>query len=132
MSCIQFINPWRHIDAKQWTDKLTSPELAQNYKEDGNRHFQAKKYHLAIENYTAGIKENSPDSRMNAILHANRAAAHFRLQNFRLDQGLNFCQEQSIYWYIQQILIGFVHDKVIPERLHWGSQAGPKPLQGCT
>ncbi|CAG0879853.1 unnamed protein product [Darwinula stevensoni] len=64
-------------------EENTKTDLAQNYKEDGNRHFQAKKYHLAIENYTAGIKENAPDLSLNAILHANRAAAHFRLQNFR-------------------------------------------------
>ena len=46
-------------------------------KEDGNEMFKRKKYKDAIDLYTAGLAERSLDTELNAILHCNRAAAHY-------------------------------------------------------
>lgn len=57
---------------------------AVSYKEDGNRNFKISKYRWAIDNYTAGIKCLPKDRQLNAILYTNRAAAQFRIGNYRL------------------------------------------------
>ncbi|VDO99974.1 unnamed protein product [Soboliphyme baturini] len=49
------------------------------YKEDGNRNFQQKKYHQAIDCYTAGIRLDPSDKQLVSALYGNRAAAHFYL-----------------------------------------------------
>ncbi|KAK6179972.1 hypothetical protein SNE40_012209 [Patella caerulea] len=56
---------------------------ADNYREDGNDNFKKKLYRIAIANYTEGITSNSPDRQLNAVLYTNRAAAQFRLGNYR-------------------------------------------------
>ncbi|KAL4236928.1 Tetratricopeptide repeat protein 4 [Mactra antiquata] len=56
---------------------------AEAYKEDGNYEFKKKKYKIAIDNYTEGIKCNCPDKLLNAILYTNRAAAQYHMENFR-------------------------------------------------
>lgn len=53
------------------------------HKEEGNRHFAQKKYRLAIDAYTKGIRRACADSQLNSILYANRAAANRRLGNLR-------------------------------------------------
>lgn len=50
---------------------------AEAYKEDGNHEFKKKQYHIAVDNYTEGIKCKCPDKQLNAILYTNRAAAQF-------------------------------------------------------
>ncbi|XP_045158938.2 tetratricopeptide repeat protein 4-like [Mercenaria mercenaria] len=62
---------------------------AEAYKEDGNHEFQKKKYRIAIDNYTEGIKCLCPDKQLNAVLYTNRAAAQFHLENYRT--ALNDC-----------------------------------------
>ncbi len=52
---------------------------AEAYKEDGNKNFKLKKYRLAIDNYTEGIKCKSRNKELNAVLYCNRAAAQFWL-----------------------------------------------------
>lgn len=53
------------------------------YKDDGNYEFKKKKYGIAIENYTEGIKIRCPDKLLNAILYTNRAAAQYHKGNYR-------------------------------------------------
>lgn len=56
---------------------------ANSYREEGNDLFKKKKYRVAIENYTEGIKSKSPDREQNAVLYTNRAAAQYHLGNYR-------------------------------------------------
>ncbi|XP_052776924.1 tetratricopeptide repeat protein 4-like [Mya arenaria] len=56
---------------------------AEAYKDDGNHEFKKKKYHVAADNYTEGIKCKCPDRLLNAVLYTNRAAAQFHIGNFR-------------------------------------------------
>ena len=52
---------------------------AKVHKDEGNDFFKNKKYREAIDEYTEGIKQNSSDLTMNAVLYCNRATAHFYL-----------------------------------------------------
>lgn len=52
---------------------------AKVHKDEGNDFFKKKKYREAINEYTEGIKQNSSDSMMNAVLYCNRATAHYYL-----------------------------------------------------
>ncbi|KAF6020773.1 TTC4 [Bugula neritina] len=61
----------------------TLVEKATNYKEDGNRNFKNSKYRWAIDNYTVAIECKCSDLQLNAICYTNRAAAQFRLGNYR-------------------------------------------------
>ncbi|EEC06387.1 hsp90 co-chaperone cns1, putative [Ixodes scapularis] len=64
------------------TDMNGPDELAENYKEDGNNNFKLKKYRWAVASYTEGLKQKCTNTELNAQLYCNRAAAHFRLQNY--------------------------------------------------
>lgn len=73
-----------------------SPEnLALSYKEDGNNNFKLKKYRWAIDSYTEGIKVGCHNRELNCQLYANRAAAHYRLGNFR--SSLSDCKSALQY-----------------------------------
>ncbi|KAK4336850.1 hypothetical protein RND71_043399 [Anisodus tanguticus] len=61
----------------------TNEELAENYKKDGNLNFKAKKYQIAIDCYTEAIKLKPKSNELKSILHSNRSASHFHLENFR-------------------------------------------------
>ena len=50
---------------------------AEAFKDDGNYEFKKKKYDVAVDNYTEGIKCRCPDKQLNAILYTNRAAAQY-------------------------------------------------------
>lgn len=50
---------------------------AEAFKEDGNVEFKKKRYDIAVDNYTAGIKIKCPDKTLNAVLYSNRSAAQF-------------------------------------------------------
>jgi len=58
-------------------------ELAINYKADGNNNFKLKKYRWAIDSYTEGIKIETVSAEVKCQLYTNRAAANYRLGNFR-------------------------------------------------
>lgn len=64
----QFINPHPSFT-----------EQAKSLKDEGNEYFREKNYQKAIVSYTAGLKKNSTDLDINAVLYTNRAAAHFHL-----------------------------------------------------
>ncbi|KAL3993683.1 TPR repeat family protein [Acanthocheilonema viteae] len=54
---------------------------AEKYKIDGNKHFEYKKYHWAINRYTDGINQRCTDRSLNSVLYANRAAAQKHVGN---------------------------------------------------
>lgn len=63
--------------------EVNGPEgLAEQYKADGNNNFRLKKYRWAVASYTEGIKQKCSNVELNAQLYCNRAAAHFRLENY--------------------------------------------------
>ncbi len=65
-------------------------ERALKLKNDGNIMFKANKYKNAVMSYSQALKENIDDDKeLLSILHANRAASHFYLKNFR--SALNDC-----------------------------------------
>ncbi|KAJ8388498.1 hypothetical protein AAFF_G00133740 [Aldrovandia affinis] len=64
-------------------DDRPPEEQARTFKDEGNDYFKEKKYKRAILSYTEGLKKKCCDSELNAILHTNRAAAHFHLGNMR-------------------------------------------------
>ena len=93
---------------KYGEDDNSKDELAQNYKEDGNRHFKLKKYRLANQFYTAAIDQKAKSKELNSILYANRSASNFYLENYRsslLDAlrsvELNFSNEKAVKRVIQ-------------------------------
>ncbi|KAL3869098.1 hypothetical protein ACJMK2_041823 [Sinanodonta woodiana] len=111
---------------------------AEAYKEDGNFEFKKKKYPIAIDNYTEGIKSKSPDKELNAVLYTNRAAAQYHLGNYKssfqdcviarkfkpdhlkaIVRGAQCCCEmrkydECIYWCDAALMID-PHNKVILE-----------------
>uniref|UniRef100_A0A6Q2WUS6 Cns1/TTC4 wheel domain-containing protein n=1 Tax=Esox lucius TaxID=8010 RepID=A0A6Q2WUS6_ESOLU len=58
-------------------------EQAQSLKDEGNEYFKERNYKKAIVSYTAGLQKKCSDCNVNAVLHTNRAAAHFHLGNMR-------------------------------------------------
>lgn len=66
----------------------TPEELALSYKEDGNFNFKHKNYRLAVIGYSEGIKVRCGNAEIEASLYNNRSAAHWFLQNYRLDLNL--------------------------------------------
>ncbi|XP_013978860.2 tetratricopeptide repeat protein 4 [Salmo salar] len=82
------IDPMKHpelaaIQSIIHDDDRPLEEQAESLKDEGNDYFKEKNYKKAIVSYTAGLKKNCSDSNVNAILLANRAAAHFHLGNMR-------------------------------------------------
>lgn len=64
-------------------DHNSPQEMAQNYKEEGVHHFKYKRYRLAVSSFSEGLRAKCTDSELLAQLLNNRAAAHYRLGNFR-------------------------------------------------
>ncbi|XP_054690174.1 tetratricopeptide repeat protein 4 isoform X1 [Grus americana] len=58
-------------------------ELARMYKNEGNEYFREKDYRRAVTAYTEGLKKQSEDAELSAVLHTNRGAAQFYLGNYR-------------------------------------------------
>lgn len=82
------IDPIKHpdlacIQSIIHADDRPPEEQAKSLKDEGNDYFKEKNYQKAIVSYTAGLKKNSADSDLNAVLYTNRAAAHFHLGNMR-------------------------------------------------
>jgi len=67
----------------------SNDDNALSFKEDGNKNFERGKYRWAIDNYTEGIKCRPVDRLLNAVLYTNRAAANYRIGNFR--SSMNDC-----------------------------------------
>lgn len=65
------------------TEENTREELAENYKVDGNFYMKHKKFRMAIIAYTEGLQQKCTNEDLNAVLHNNRSAAHYFLQNYR-------------------------------------------------
>lgn len=65
--------------------KSTALERAQRYKEKGNAAFAGgqERWSEAVDLYTKGLAERADAPDLSAVLHGNRAAAHFSLGNYR-------------------------------------------------
>ncbi|XP_066017202.1 tetratricopeptide repeat protein 28-like [Pocillopora verrucosa] len=50
--------------------------------QQGNKEYRQGDFHRALQLYTEGLQLNCKDNRLTARLYNNRAAAHFRLENF--------------------------------------------------
>lgn len=61
----------------------TPYDRALAHKDDGNQFFKKKNYKKACLAYTTALKQWCQNSELLAILHTNRAAANFHLQNYR-------------------------------------------------
>lgn len=70
-------------DLKYSPEENSPEELAANYKEDGNFNFKCGKYRFAVASYSEGLKARCSDELLNTQLLSNRAAAQFRIGNFR-------------------------------------------------
>ena len=70
-------------DLKYSPDENTPEELAANYKEDGNFNFKCGKYRFAVASYSEGLKARCTDALLNTQLLSNRAAAQYRIGNYR-------------------------------------------------
>ncbi|CAK8691715.1 unnamed protein product [Clavelina lepadiformis] len=67
----------------QYDPDDTPYEKAMAHKKDGNFQFKCKQYKRACLAYTEAIKAKCDDNDLMAVLYTNRAAANFRLQNYR-------------------------------------------------
>ena len=99
---------------------------ALSYKQDGNKNFELGKYRWAIDSYTEGIKCRPTDQLLNAILYTNRAAANYRIGNFR--SALNDCIEARKFKsnHLKAIARGamcYVELKLFPEAIAWCDEA---------
>jgi len=99
---------------------------ATSYKEDGNKNFQLGKYRWAADSYTEGIKCRPTDQTLNAVLYTNRAAANYRIGNYR--SALNDCIEARKFKsdHLKAIVRGalcYVELKLFSECIAWCDEA---------
>ena len=57
-----------------------APEIAQNFKEQGNEYFQGKRYREALGFYTQGVDAKPENGQLRAALLLNRAACNLELR----------------------------------------------------
>ena len=74
-----------------WLKEIVLLGRAKVHKDEGNDLFKKKKYRGAIDEYTEGIKQNSSDLTMNAVLYCNRATAHFYLGRISVVIYKSYC-----------------------------------------
>lgn len=58
-------------------------EIAENFKNQGNELFKAKRFFDARAIYNKGIDVKCDDKKINELLHSNRAACQLELKNYR-------------------------------------------------
>lgn len=61
----------------------TPEELAENFRESGNRAFSIRRYHDASEYYTQALRQSCTNSALNSQILSNRAQAQFMIKNYR-------------------------------------------------
>ena len=59
-----------------------SPEIAENFKEQGNDYYKGKRYREALGFYTQGIDAKPDDQRLQEALLCNRAACNLELREW--------------------------------------------------
>ena len=59
---------------------LCAPEVAQNFKEQGNEYFRGKRYREALGFYTQGVDAKPQNRQLRAALLLNRAACNLELR----------------------------------------------------
>ncbi len=60
--------------------ELLFPEIAQNFKEQGNEYFVGKRYREALGFYTQGVDAKPSDNSILEALLCNRAACNLELR----------------------------------------------------
>ncbi|CUS24428.1 LAQU0S16e01486g1_1 [Lachancea quebecensis] len=70
-------------------------EIAENFKNQGNDLYRAKRYRDAREIYNRGIDINCDDAKVNESLFSNRAACELELKNYR--SCINDCKRALQY-----------------------------------
>lgn len=99
---------------------------ALSYKEDGNKNFELGKYRWAIDSYTEGIKCTPTDPLLIAVLYTNRAAAHYRIGNYRsaLNDSIEArkCKSDHLKAIIRGALC-YVELKMFTEAVAWCDDA---------
>ncbi len=63
-------------DLKFNPDENTYEDVAKSYKDEGNFHFKAKKYRLAVANYTEGLRLKVPGLIIFVICLNQRCSSH--------------------------------------------------------
>jgi len=61
---------------------IFTPEVAENFKEQGNEYFRGKRYREALGFYTQGVDAKPENGQLKAALLLNRAACNLELQNY--------------------------------------------------
>jgi len=127
------------VMAMKW-DIEDPNEKGLEYKKEGNQMFQLKKYRFAIISYTEGIRLKGKSSEVSGVLYANRAAAHFRLENWRsalrdcagarkfvpghkkaIDRGIDCCLNLAMYgeaikWCDAALILNSTDDNALSKR----------------
>ena len=58
------------------------PEVAENFKEQGNEYFRGKRYREALGFYTQGVDAKPENGQLRAALLLNRAACNLELRSY--------------------------------------------------
>lgn len=78
------------VSCEKYFLKIKIIDRALKLKDEGNLLFRESKYKNAVVSYTKALKEKIDDDKeLMSILHQNRAAAHFQMENYR--SALNDC-----------------------------------------
>lgn len=75
-----------------WMEVKYVPEIAQNFKEQGNEYFKGKRHREALGFYTQGIDAKPSDSVILEALLCNRAAC-----NLELSETIQHCVFISLH-----------------------------------
>ena len=81
-SCIPAHKPYEVLNTQ-----FVSPEIAENFKEQGNDYYKGKRYREALGFYTQGIDAKPDDPKLQEALLCNRAACNLELREHRSHFG---------------------------------------------
>ncbi|RMC08718.1 hypothetical protein DUI87_14967 [Hirundo rustica rustica] len=100
-SCPAQIDPARQpelacLQSLLFDEERSPAELAAMYKNEGNEYFKEKDYGRAVAAYSEGLRRRCGDAELDAVLLANRGAAHFHLGGWVSVFSLPPLQERNI------------------------------------
>jgi len=78
-------------DNKTCRDALKKAKKCEEMKEEGNNAIKTGKYDEAIEFYTKALEIDPCNKKLNAVLYANRAAAHLKKKD--TDKAIADCDK---------------------------------------
>ena len=76
-SCNPAHKPYEVLNAQ-----FVSPEIAENFKEQGNDYYKGKRYREALGFYTQGVDAKPENSKLLEALLCNMAACNLELREF--------------------------------------------------